>query len=63
LDILEQHEMHEKHFGQAGMNFLEACRRIVRAERNNRFGRLLQTLFAESKVPALLAQGGTKAKP
>jgi hypothetical protein len=63
LDILEQHEMYEKHFGQAGMNFLEACRRIVRAEKNNRFGRLLQTLFAESKVPALLAEGGFEAKP
>lgn len=63
LDILEQNETYEKHFGQAGMNFLEACRRIVRAERNNRFGRLLQTLFAESKVPALLAQDGIKAKP
>ena len=55
LDILEQNQMYENHFGQAGMNFLEACRRIVRAERNNRFGRLLQKLFAESKVPALLA--------
>lgn len=61
LDILEQHEMYEKHFGQAGMNFLEACRRIVRAEKENRFGRLLRTLFAESKVPALLAEGGIEA--
>ena len=58
LDILEQHEMYEKHFGQAGMNFLEACRRIVRAEKESRFGRLLRMLFAESKVPALLAEGG-----
>jgi len=63
LDILEQNEMYEKHFGQAGMNFLEACRRIVRAEKNNRFGRLLQMLFAESKVPALLAEGGIEAMP
>ncbi|AKJ68435.1 hypothetical protein ABW99_09620 [Pandoraea thiooxydans] len=62
LDILEQHEMYEKHFGQAGMNFLEACRRIVRAEEDNRFGRLLRTLFAESKVPALLAEGGVEAE-
>lgn len=61
LDILEQHEMYEKHFGQAGRSFLEACRRIVRAEKESRFGRLLQTLFAESKVPALLAEGGIEA--
>ncbi|WP_439890714.1 P-loop NTPase fold protein [Ralstonia sp. 25C] len=61
LDILEQHEMYEKHFGQAGMNFLEACRRIVRAEKESRFGRLLRELFAESKVPALLAEGETEA--
>jgi hypothetical protein len=43
---------------QAGMNFLEACRRIARAEKENRFGRLLRTLFSESKVPALLADDG-----
>ena len=58
LDILEQNQMYENHFGQAGMNFLEACRRIVKAEKENRFGRLLRTLFAESKVPALLAEDG-----
>jgi len=63
LDILEQNQMYENHFGQAGMNFLEACRRIVRAEEENRFGRLLRTLFAESKVPALLAEGVIEAKP
>jgi hypothetical protein len=62
LDILEQHEAYEKHFDQAGINFLEACRRIVRAEKGNRFGRLLRTLFAESKVPALLVEGGAEAK-
>ncbi|KAF1037019.1 MAG: hypothetical protein GAK33_03503 [Burkholderia lata] len=62
LDILEQNEMYEKHFGQAGMNFLEACRRIFRAEKENRFGRLLRTLFEESKVPVLLAEGGIEAK-
>ncbi|WP_186122825.1 P-loop NTPase fold protein [Burkholderia gladioli] len=61
LDILEHQEMYEKYFGQAGMNFLEACRRIVRAEKENRFGRLLRTLFAESKVPELLAERGTEA--
>jgi hypothetical protein len=53
--------MYEKYFGQAGMNFLEACRRIVRAEKENRFGRLLRTLFAESKVPELLAKGVIEA--
>ena len=63
LDILEQNQMYENHFGQAGMNFLEACRRIVRVEEENRFGRLLRTLFAESKVPALLAEGVIEAKP
>lgn len=61
LDILEQHEMYEKHFGHAGMNFLEACQRIVKAEKESRFGRLLQMLFAESKVSALLAEGGLEA--
>ncbi|KVM89748.1 P-loop NTPase fold protein [Burkholderia stagnalis] len=63
LDILEQNEMYEKHFGQAGMNFLEACRRIVGAEKENRFGRLLRDLFAQSKVPALLVEDGIGAKP
>jgi len=62
LDILEQNKMYERHFGQAGMNFLEACWRIARAEKENRFGRLLRTLFAESKVPALLAEGEIEAK-
>lgn len=62
LDILEQNQMYENHFGQAGMNFLEACRRIVRAEKENRFGRLLRTLFAESKVPMLLAEDGVEAE-
>jgi hypothetical protein len=56
LDILEQGQMYEKHFGNAGNNFLEASRRIVSTEASSRFGRLLQTLFTESKVPALLLQ-------
>ncbi|WP_261530891.1 hypothetical protein, partial [Burkholderia multivorans] len=62
LDILEQNQTYEKHFGQAGMNFMEACRRIVRAERGNRFGRLLQTLFEQSKVPALFGEGEVESK-
>ncbi|WP_148289893.1 P-loop NTPase fold protein [Ideonella sp. B508-1] len=62
LDILEQNQMYEKHFGQAGTNFLEACRRIARAEKENRFGRLLRTLFSESKVSALLAEDVSGAK-
>lgn len=61
LDILEQPEMYGRHFDQAGVNFLEACRRIVRAEKDSRFGRLLRMLFAESKVPALLAEGEIEA--
>ncbi|MBA4710050.1 P-loop NTPase fold protein [Aquitalea aquatica] len=63
LDILEQGQNYEKHFGQAGLNFLEACRRIARAEKENRFGRLLRALFAESNVPPLLAEDETEAKP
>lgn len=63
LEILEQNQMYENHFGQAGMNFLEACRRIARAEKDNRFGRLIRMLFAESKVPALLAESEIAAKP
>lgn len=63
LEILEQNQIYENHFGQAGMNFLEACRRIVRVEKESRFGRLLRTVFAESKVPALFAEGGIEAKP
>ncbi len=55
LDILEQNQMYETHFGEAGRNFLLACRRIEEAERTQRFGKLLRTLFAESKVPSLLA--------
>ena len=55
LDILEQNQMYEKHFGNAGNNFLEACRRIVSSEETSRLGRLLQALFAESKVPPLLS--------
>ena len=62
LDILENNQMYEEHFGQAGMNFLEACRRIASTEKENRFGRLFRTLFAESKVPELLAEDETEAK-
>ncbi|WP_143713526.1 hypothetical protein [Variovorax sp. RO1] len=62
LDILEKNQMYENRFGQAGMNFLEACRRIVRVEKENRFGRLLRTLFAESEVPMLLAEDGIEAQ-
>lgn len=54
LDILEHNQMYERHFGNAGQNFLAACRRIAMTEANNRFGRLLRNLFAESKVPNLL---------
>ena len=54
LDILEQNQMYESHFGEAGRNFLLACRRIEEAERTQRFGKLLRTLFADSKVPTLL---------
>lgn len=55
LDILENDQMYERHFGDAGQNFLTACRRIAKAETGNRFGRLLRTLFAQSKVPSLFA--------
>lgn len=55
LDILEQNQMYEKNFGNAGNNFLEASRRIVSTEASSRLARLLLALFAESKVPTLLA--------
>ncbi|MBX9297176.1 KAP family NTPase [Chromobacterium vaccinii] len=54
LDILEQNQMYEKHFGNAGKNFLEASRQIISTETSSRLGRLLQALFAESTVSALL---------
>jgi hypothetical protein len=59
LDILEQQQMYEKHFGNAGKNFLEASRLIVSAGVSSRFGRLLLALFAESKVPTLLKPNTT----
>ncbi|WP_160298925.1 hypothetical protein [Chromobacterium vaccinii] len=51
--------MYEKHFGNAGNNFLEACRRIVSTEASSRLGCLLEALFAESNVPLLLAINAT----
>jgi hypothetical protein len=62
LEILEQGQNYEKHFGQAGLNFLEACRRIARA-RKKPLRRLLRALLAESNVPPLLTEGETEAKP
>jgi len=61
MDILEHNQMYEQHFGGAGQNFLTACRRIAIKEEKNRFGRLLRMLFAESKVPSLLASDGNQA--
>lgn len=54
LDILEQGQAYENYFGNAGQNFLEACREIVQCEGSSRFGRLLREVFSESKVPELL---------
>jgi hypothetical protein len=58
LDILEFKETYERHFGDAGMNFLFACRLVLKSDTKSRFAQLIRALFAESKVADLLEANG-----
>ena len=51
LDIVEHGETYDRHFGEARLRFLEACRAVCESSNSPRLGKIVRELFADSKVP------------
>lgn len=55
MDFVKNRAMYEAHFGGGVQAFIDGCRNIFAREPTSRMGRLLQTLFADAKLDALIA--------
>ncbi len=58
LDILEHGETYDKHFGEFGHRFLDACKQLCSTAPQSRLANLIRRVFADSKVAGLLATSG-----
>ena len=54
LDLCNNKDTYEKHFGSAMDNFVQACEKIVQDPCSGRLGKLVTILFADSKIAHLL---------
>lgn len=57
LDIVEHGETYDRHFGEARLRFLEACRAVCESGDSPRLVKIVRKLFADSKVPRALDDG------
>jgi hypothetical protein len=54
LDLCTNKESYERHFGSAMDNFIQACKNIAQDPQSGRLGKLVEKLFADSKLESLL---------
>lgn len=60
LDLCNNKDTYEKHFGSAMDNFVQACKKIIEDPQSGRLGKLVTRLFADSKIAYMLE---TKPQP
>ena len=60
LELTMQKNNYETHFGSAMDHFVDACRNIAHDPHSGRLGKLMKSLFASSKLQALLDAADSK---